>query len=70
MMLDQMGEDLGVGFRLEPVARGEEVVLDLEVVLDDPVVDDDQGAVAVGVRMGILLGRPTVRRPARGACRR
>ena len=52
---------LGVGLRLEPVALGQEALLDLEVVLDDPVVDDHQRAAAVGVRVGVLLGgRPWV----------
>ena len=44
-----------------------ELALQLEVVLDDAVVDDDDPAVAVAVRMRVLLGRPAVRRPARVA---
>jgi hypothetical protein len=40
------------------------LILDLEIVLDDPVVDDDERAVTVGVRMGVLFGRTAVSRPA------
>src|SRR4030095_8181237 len=65
VVLDQMGEDLGVGLGLELVTLGQEVLLDLEVILDDAVVDDDQRAGAVGVRMRVLLGRRAVSRPAR-----
>jgi len=67
VVLDQMRDDLGVGLRLEAVTVGQQVLLDLQVVLDDPVVDDDQRAVAIGVRMGVLFGRPAVGRPARVA---
>ena len=44
-----------------------QLLLQIEVVLDDAVVDDDDLAGAVAVRMGVLLGRPAVRRPARVA---
>ena len=66
-MLDQVGEHLGVGLRLELVAVGAQPLLDLEVVLDDPVVDDDERALAVGVGVGVLLGRTAMGRPARMA---
>ncbi len=39
----------------------------LGVVLDDPVEDDVDLLLAVAVRMGVLLGDPAVRRPARVA---
>ena len=42
-------------------------LLQVEIVLDDAVVDDDDLAGAVAVRMGVFLGRPAVRRPARVA---
>src|SRR2546430_5225085 len=43
---------------------GQEALLEAEMVLDDPVVDDHEGARAVGVGVGVLLGRASVRRPA------
>ena len=42
-------------------------VLQVEVVLDDPVVDDNDAPGTVTMGMGVLLGGPTVRRPARMA---
>jgi len=65
VMLDEVGDHLGVGLRLEPVSFGEESVLDLQVVLDDPVVDHHQRAVAVGVGVGVLLRGTAVSGPAR-----
>ena len=44
-----------------------ELPLQIEVVLDDAVVHDDDLPGAVAVRVGVLLGRPAVRRPARVA---
>ncbi len=41
LILNDVGDDLGVGLGLELVALGEEVLLELEVVLDDAIVDDD-----------------------------
>ena len=64
LALDQVRDDLGVGFGLELVPLRLQLVLQLEVVLDDAVVDDDDAAGAVAVRMGVLFGRPAVRRPA------
>ena len=66
-LLDQVRDDLGVGLRLELVALGDELALDLEVVLDDAVVDDDDAAGAVAMRVRVLFGRPAVRGPARVA---
>ena len=67
LALDQMRDDLGVGLGLELVSLRLQLVLQLEVVLDDAVVDDDDAAGAVAVRMRVLLGRPSVGRPARVA---
>ena len=39
-------------------------LLEREVVLDDAVVDDDEGAGAVAVRVGVLLGGAAVGGPA------
>ena len=62
--LDEVGDDLGVGFGDEGVALGDELVLEGEVVFDDAVVDDDEGAGAVAVRVGVLLGGAAVGGPA------
>lgn len=63
-LLNQMGDDFGVGFGDEFVAGGGELFLEGEVVLDDAVVDDDEvsGAVAVGV--GVFFGGAAVGCPA------
>ena len=61
--LDQAGQDLGVGLRLEVVAVGDEAVGELDVVLDDPVVHQGQLAVAVRVGVGVGLRRSAVRGP-------
>jgi hypothetical protein len=62
--LHEVGQDLCVGLGHEAVAGGGEARLQLEVVLDDAVVDDHDPSRAVLVRVGILLGRPAVGRPA------
>ena len=67
VLLDQVRQHLRVGLRLEEVALGLEPGLDRQIVLEDAVVHDDDGARAVGVRVGVLLGRPAVRRPPRVA---
>ncbi len=67
MVLDQVGEHLGVGLRAELVPLAEEALLDLQVVLENPVVNHDQLARAVGVGMGVFLGGPAVRGPPRVA---
>ena len=67
LALDEVRDDLGVGLGDELVALPLQLLLQIEVVLDDAVVDDDDLAGAVAVRMGVLLGRPAVRRPARVA---
>ena len=67
LALDQVRDDLGVGFGLELVPLRLQLVLQLEVVLDDAVVHDDDAAGAVAVRVRVLLGRPAVRGPARVA---
>ena len=67
LALDEVRDDLGVGFGDEHVALPLQLLLQIEVVLDDAVVDDDDLAGAVAVRVRVLLGRPAVRRPARVA---
>ena len=63
-LLDEVGDDLGVGFGDELVALGGEFALQVEIVFDDAVVDHDDAAGAVAMRMGILFGGAAVRGPA------
>lgn len=64
LLLDEVGDDLGVGFGDEPVAFGGELFLEGEVVFNDAVVDDDEGASAVAVRVGVFLGGAAVGGPS------
>src|SRR5258708_1076190 len=66
-MLDQVGEHLGVGLRAERVAGRAQPLLEVEIVLEDAVVHHDEAALAVRVRMGVLLRGAAVGRPARVA---
>jgi hypothetical protein len=59
-----VGDDFGVGFGEEGVALGDEGRLELEVVFDDAVVDDDEGAGAVAVGVGVFFGGAAVGGPA------
>ena len=63
-VLDEVGDDFGVGFGLEGVAAGDEGVLELEIVFDDAVVDDDEGSGAVAVGVGVFFGGAAVGGPA------
>ena len=63
-VFDEVGDDFGVGFGDEFVALGGELGLEGEVVFDDAVVDDDEGAGAVAVGVGVLLGGAAVGGPA------
>ena len=65
IVADEMQHGLGVGLGLEPVALGRELLFQLLEVLDDAVVHD--GDALVHVRVGVVLDRPAVRRPARVA---
>ena len=67
LALDQVRDDLRVRLGDEDVPFLLQLALQIEVVLDDPVVDDDDPAGAVAMRVRVLLGRPSVRRPARVA---
>ena len=66
-LLDEVGDDFGVGFGDELVALRGEFALEVEVVFDDAVVDDDDAAGAVAVGMGVLFGGAAVGGPARVA---
>ncbi len=67
LAFDEVRDDLGVGLGDELVPFLLQLLLQVQVVLDDAVVHDHDPAGAVAMRMGILFGRPAVRRPARVA---
>src|SRR5688572_19581910 len=60
-----MGDRLRVGLALESVTPLQEEGAKLGVVLHDTVVNDDDAAVAAQMRVGVLVARLAVRRPAR-----
>ncbi len=66
-LLDEVGNDFGIGLGDEPVALADQLVLQLEIVLHNAVVDHHNPPRAVAVRVGILFRRPSVRGPARVA---
>ena len=63
LFLDQMRDQLGVGFGAELVAASEQFGAQLDEVLDDAVVDDGDRAGFVGMR--VFLRRAPVSRPSR-----
>ena len=65
--LDEVRDDFRVGLGSELVTLSLQLGLELGEVLDDAVVDDEDLAVAVGVRVCVDVGRLAVRRPARVA---
>ena len=67
ILLDQVGDDFGIGLGLEDVAFGFELMLERKVVLDDAVMHHHHVALAIAVRVRVLLGGPAVRGPARVA---
>jgi hypothetical protein len=62
---ERVRDDFRVRLRQEVHARPLKALLEREEVLDDAVVDHDDPARGVAVRVGVLLGRAAVRRPAR-----
>ncbi len=64
IFLNEMSDDLGIGFRLEDVPFGFELMFQGQVILDDAVMDDDDVAFAIAVRMRVLLSWPAMRGPA------
>ena len=67
VLLDQMGDDFGIGLGAELVAFVDQLLLQADVVLHDAVVHDNDLAGAIAMRMGILFGGTAVRGPARVA---
>ena len=64
VLLDQVGDDLGVGLGAEDVALVAQRPAELRVVLDDPVEDDVDRVRVVAVGVRVLLGDAAVRGPA------
>src|SRR5258706_188318 len=62
-LLDEMGDDLGVGLAPELVAP-RELLPELGEVLDDAVMDQRDASVAGEVRVGVHLGDAAVGGPA------
>ena len=63
-LLDEVGNDLGIGLGDEFVALRSEFVFQIKIVLDNAVVDYDDAAGAVAMGMGILFSGAAVRSPA------
>src|SRR5580700_3045151 len=64
VLLDQVGNDFGIGLRPELVAFLDQLALQADVILNDAVVHDNDLAGAVAMRMGVLFGRTSVCGPA------
>jgi hypothetical protein len=64
-VLDQVGDDLGVGVAPQRVAGAGEIGAQLLEVLDDAVVDDGDAAAAIQVGVSVPVGRGAVRGPTR-----
>ena len=65
VVLDEVGDDLGVGLGAEVMALGGERLAQLAVVVDDPVVDDGEARPAVHVRMRVGVAGAPVGGPSR-----
>ena len=59
-----MCHDLSIGFRDKVMVLLAQVVFQIQIVFDDSVVNYDHAAGAVTMRVRILFGRSSVRRPA------
>ena len=66
-LLDQVGDDLGVGLGDKLVPLRGELALQLQIVFHNAVVNHDDAARAVAMRMGVFFGGAAVRGPARVA---
>ena len=63
-LLDEVGDDFGIGFGDEFVALRGEFALEVEVIFDDAVVDDDDAAGAVAMGVGVFFGGAAMGGPA------
>src|ERR1019366_10743748 len=63
-LLDEVGDDFGVGFSDELVALRGEFALEVGVILNDAVVHHDDAAGAVAMGVGVLLRGAAVGGPA------
>ena len=62
-LLDEVGDDLGIGFGDEGVAFLRQLALQFQVVFDDAVMHHHDAPGAVSMRMGVLFGWPAMGRP-------
>ena len=63
-LLDEVGDNFGVGFRDEDVALVDEFAFQVEVVFNDSIVDYDDAACAVAMGVGVFFGGAAVGGPA------
>ena len=64
ILLHQVRDHFGIGLRLEDVALALQLLFQRKVIFDDAVVHHDDVAGAVAMRMGVLFGGASMRRPA------
>src|ERR1700730_7845460 len=67
MLLHQVRDDFGVGFRDELVSLALQLLFELQIVFDNAVVHDNDLAGAVAMRVRVLFGRSAMGGPARVA---
>jgi len=65
MLLNEMRNDFGIGFRRKSVPFLGELSLQGQIVFNDAVMRNNDAALAVAVRMRIFFGRTPVCRPTR-----
>src|SRR5581483_3993101 len=65
VLLDEVCHDFRVGLGDELVSFFFQFLLKFQIILNDAVVYDYHLALTVPVRMGVFLGRPAMRSPAR-----
>ena len=67
MLLQELGDHLGVGVAAEDHAFVLQLFLEDRVIFDDAVVDERDSAIGAEMRMGVAIVGGTVRGPARVA---
>src|SRR5581483_3942537 len=65
VLLDQVGDDLGVGFGDKLVTFFDQLALECNVIFDDAVMHNHNAAGAIAMRVRIFFGWASVRGPAR-----